>query len=357
VPKPHIETDAMIRLLVDLLNIPSPTGYHIEVIPAARRAFDDLAIPGLTSSLTPKGALMLEWEGEADDHPRGLTAHLDTLGLMVKAIKPDGRLTVTNLGGIHWGQIEAENVTIRTHGDRRYRGTVLPVNPSSHVNRDVHKQARDAEHMEVRIDERTASRAETEALGIGVGDFVFLDPRVEVLASGFIRARFLDDKASVAAIYGALKALAQAGKRPAQRTAILLANYEEVGHGGAAGWPMPLAELLAVDMAAIGEGQASDEYACTLCVKDSSGPYHFAMNEKLRRIAGAAGVDLKVDIYPYYSSDGAAYWRAGGEAPVGLIGPGVASSHGYERTHVDALAATARLIAAYLLDAESAAHA
>ncbi len=252
-----------------------------------------------------------------------------------------------------WNAIEFEGVTIRTADDRRYRGTVLPSNPSTHVNASLRTAERTADLMEVRIDAKTFSAADTRALGIEVGDFVFLDPRVEVGDTGFIRSRHLDDKAGIAAIYGALLALVDAQLSPAQDTSILIANYEEVGHGGAAGLPDGLAELLTIDMAALGDGQNSDEFHVTICVKDSSGPYHFAMNEKLRRIASAHAIPYKTDIYPYYGSDGSAYWRSGGDARVGLIGPGVEASHAYERTHTDSLLYSAQLIARYLLDDES----
>lgn len=183
-----------------------------------------------------------------------------------------------------------------------------------------------------------------------MGDFVAFDPRVEVGPAGFIRSRHLDDKAAVACIVGAMKAIADAGLEPAQRATILVSNYEEVGHGAAAGFPPDLAELLAVDMAAVGEGQASDEFSACICVKDAGGPYHVEMNRKLKRLAVAAGIPHRVDVYPFYQSDGEAYWRAGGDAKVGLVGPGVDASHNYERTHQDSLLNTARLIAAYLLD-------
>jgi putative aminopeptidase FrvX len=173
-----------------------------------------------------------------------------------------------------------------------------------------------------------------------------------VTDTGFIRSRHLDDKAGIATIFGAMLALKNAGLSPAQDTYILIANYEEVGHGGANGLPGNLDELLAVDMGAIGPGQTSDEFSASICVKDSSGPYHFAMNNKLRRLAEAYQIDHKIDIYPYYGSDGSAYWRAGGQARVGLVGPGVDASHAYERTHKLSLAHTSHLIARYLLDDE-----
>ncbi len=345
----QFDIDAQVDFLVGLLNTPSPTGYHVEAIAYVQERFTALNIPDLTIRTTNKGALLAIWDGEKHDAPRGVTAHTDTLGLMVKSIRSDGTLQATNLGGILWPGIEFENVTVRTFDDRRYRGTVMLANPSVHVNRDAARRDRNADTMVIRLDERVNSASDVERLGIGVGDFIFLDPRVEVLESGFIRSRFLDDKACVANIYGALVALRDAGLRPKQTTAFLISIYEEVGHGGASGWPFELAELLTVDMAALGDGQTGDEFSATICVKDSTGPYHFDMITKLRQLAQAHEIAYKVDIYPYYGSDGSAYWRAGGDARVGLIGPGVASSHGYERTHRDALLHSTHLIARYLL--------
>lgn len=338
-----------LHFLVELLNIPSPTGYHVEASAYVQAAFAALDLPHAQIEQTPKGALQILWRGEDSSQQRGVTAHMDTLGLMVKEIKSDGRLKLTPLGGFMWGAVEFEGVTVRTFTDQRYRGVVQPSNPSTHVNRELHKMERNEQNMEVRLDARTDSAAETRALGIEVGDFVFLDPRVEV-NDGFIRSRHLDDKAGVACIYAALLALQEAHLRPAYDTVILIANYEEVGHGGSNGLPLNLDELLAVDMAAIGQGQNSDIYSTTICIKDSSGPYHFEMNNKLRRLAQAHQIPAKVDIYPYYASDGSAYWRAGGAGRVGLVGPGVEASHAYERTHQTSLQDTAHLIARYLLD-------
>lgn len=202
--------------------------------------------------------------------------------------------------------------------------------------------------MEVRLDARTTSADETRALAIQVGDFVSFDPRVE-LTEGFVRSRFLDDKACVANIVASIKALYDAGLKPAQSTYFLISNYEEVGHGAAAGIPPVVHELIAVDMAAIGNGQASSEFFATICLKDSGGPYHHGLSQKLRKLADDNGIAYKTDIYPYYGSDGEAFWRAGGDVAVALIGPGVDASHNYERTHTEALEATSNWISAYLL--------
>lgn len=344
----NLHLDAVVDFLVKLLNIHSPTGYYHEAIDFVRQQFDELGM--LEISQTRKGALLMKLKGASSDHPVALTAHADTLGLMVREIKGDGRLTVSKLGGLTLPGAENENVTIRTCENKRIRGTFTIINPSSHVNAEITHIERTEKSMEVRLDAKTSSKAETEALGIRVGDFIFLDPRVEVTETGFIKSRFLDDKASVACIYGALLAIKAAGLTPPQDTYIQIANYEEVGHGGAAGIPSEIVELLAVDMGAIGEGQNSDEYSVSICVKDGGGPYHFDMNNKLRRLAEQNAIPFKTDIYVFYSSDGSAFWRAGGDAKVGLAGPGIAASHSYERTHKDSILHSTHLLARYILE-------
>lgn len=343
----RIDITRTIDFLVGLLNISSPTGDTAGAVEYVRQRFAPLP---LELQLTTKGALLATWEGESASAPRALTAHVDTLGAMVKEIKENGRLQLVALGGLQWNSVEGEGLTVTTADGRRYRGSLLPNGASAHAlrpeNRDAH---RDDASMEVRIDAQTSSRGETEALGIRVGDFVAFDPRVEVSDSGYIRSRFLDDKVSVACIYAALCALADAGLRPAQRTSVLISTYEEVGHGAASGFPPDLAELVAVDMAVVAPGHQSHEQAVTVCAKDAGGPYDLGLRRRLEALAAAEQLRWCTDVYLYYRSDGEAYWFAGGDVRVGLIGPGVDASHHYERTHLDGIENTARLIAAYLL--------
>lgn len=344
---PPLNEEYLLDTLIDLLQIPSPTGYTdraVDYVADALAAFPDLEI-----NKTPKGALVAAWSGGSRETPRGLTAHIDTLGAMVKEIKPNGRLKLTTLGGVPWNTIEGEGCTVLASRGDEVRGSILIDTASVHVHgKKVGKTPRDADHMEVRLDARTTTPEETRDLGIRVGDFVAFDPRVEK-NHGFVRSRHLDDKAGVACMMAALKAIIDAGQQPAQDTVLHVSNYEEVGHGASAGFPPDLAELVAVDMAAVGQGQTSDEFHATLCVKDSGGPYHYGLNQRLRRLADKHDIAHKVDIYPHYGSDGEAYWRAGGNVAVSLVGPGVDASHNYERTHTEALVATTRWLMAYLL--------
>lgn len=346
-PLPEIDTRYLLTVLTDLLNTPSPTGFAHRAIARTEEALRQF--PRLSLGYTRKGALVATWPGLKSDAPRGLTAHADTLGAMVKEIKPGGRLKLSRIGSYAWNTIEGEGCTVLTRAGETIRGSILLTKASGHVHgSQVSDLKREDDTMEVRLDARTSSAEETRRLGIEVGDFVAFDPRVEVM-NGFIRSRHLDDKASVACILAAIKALSDAGQQPAQTSVVHISNYEEVGHGAAAGFPPDLVELVTVDMAAVGEGQASDEFHATLCVKDSGGPYHHDFSQRLRRLADTHGIPYVVDIYPYYGSDGEAYWRAGGDVAVALIGPGVDASHSYERTHIDALVATTQWMVAYLL--------
>ena len=344
---PVVDTQYLIQFLVDLLNIPSPTGLTEEAITFTEQTLS--SFPQLTLTRTRKGALVARWEGKKSDAPRALTAHVDTLGAMVKEIKPNGRLKLSRLGGLLLNGVETEGCWVITNNGRKVRGSYLFEKSSVHVHAAlVNETKRTEDNMEVRLDARTTNADETRALGIQVGDFVCFDPRVE-LTEGFVRSRFLDDKACVATIVAAIKSLHDAGLQPSQSVYFHFSNYEEVGHGASAGIPHYVHELLTVDMAAIGDGQTSDEYNVSLCVKDGGGPYHHGFSQKLRALADQHAIPYKTDIYPYYGSDGEAFWRAGGDVAVALIGPGVDASHNYERTHTDALLATTNWICAYLL--------
>ncbi|MFZ0533093.1 MAG: M42 family metallopeptidase [Anaerolineales bacterium] len=344
---PTIDTEFLLIFLSGLLNTPSPTGLAEPAIAFTKQALS--AFPELTLKRTRKGALVATWPGEKSDAPRALTAHADTLGAMVKQIKSNGRLMMTKIGSYAWNTVEGEGCRVFSSAGEPVRGSILFEMASSHVyGSKVNETKREDDNMEVRLDARTSTQEETEALGIRVGDFIAIDPRVEI-TDGFVRSRHLDDKACVACLVAAVKALYDASLKPTQTAYLHISNYEEVGHGAAAGIPAETTELLCVDMAAVGEGQTSDEFHTTLCVKDSGGPYHHGLSQKLRQLADEHGILYKVDIYPYYGSDGEAFWRAGGDVAVALIGPGVDASHNYERTHIDALVATTQWVVAYLL--------
>jgi putative aminopeptidase FrvX len=343
---PDVDVGYLRRVLLDLCRIPSPTGMTDQAIDYVESALRDMGVP---AERTKKGALLARIEGESSSAPRALAAHVDTLGAMVARIKSDGRLQLTQLGSYSWNTVEGEYCTIHAFDGRMYSGTIMIAASSVHVHGDgTSKMERNAENMEVRVDARTTSANETRALGIAVGDFVTLDARAQYIQPGFIKSRHLDDKAGVACMLGAVGSLAHV--RPAQTTYLFVSNYEEVGHGAAGVVPSEVGELVAVDMAAVGDGfQTSDEYHVTICVKDASGPYDPLVSGRLRRLAADFRIPFIVDTYRRYSSDASAALRAGGQFRTALIGPGVDASHSFERTHEDGLRATTALCLAYLL--------
>lgn len=329
-----------------LLNIPSPTGNTEKAMAFVEEEFKSL---GLDTGRNNKGALIASLKGLNDEREVTLSAHVDTLGAMVKEIKPNGRLKLTQLGGYVWNTVEGEYVVIETLEGKEYTGTIISTKASAHVyGKDADEAKRDMDNMEVRIDERVNSKEDVLKLGINVGDFVYLDPRTTITPSGFIKSRHLDDKAGVVSLLAIAKHLVENNITPKYTTNFFISNYEEVGHGASASIPEKTFEFIAVDMAAPGEGQTSDEYSVTICAKDSSGPYDYELRKSLINLAKEAGLNYKIDIYPYYGSDGSAALRSGHDIRVGLIGPGVDASHSYERTHVEAIENTIKLGILYL---------
>ncbi len=336
-------------VLLELLNTPSPTGFTEAAMRVVERHLLELGIP---FSRTRKGALLWTLEPqESHLHAKTLAfaAHIDTLGAMVKSIKPNGRLTLSQLGAYDWISIEGEYALVHLQNGSSLSATVVNTKQSIHVHSsDLRELKRDEHTLELRLDAVTSTLEETKALGVEVGDFVSWDSRAQLTLAGYIKGRHLDNKAAVAIFLLLTKAYTEGSLHLRHTAHFYLSSYEEVGHGSSSGIPLDTDELIVVDMAAIGEGQNSSEHHCSICLKDSGGPYDHLLSSRIRALAQATGLELRPDIYPWYASDGTAAWRAGAEYPVALIGPGVDASHAYERTHFDALEATARLMAAYL---------
>jgi len=330
----------IVSTLEKILKINSPTGYTIEVISYIENLFKD---SNLILHKTNKGSLLVS----IDKNPElVISGHIDTLGAMVKEIKSDGTLAISKIGGLELTSFEGEYVTIRNTEGKTYRGTFLLNNPASHVNKEINATKRDVTNMSIRLDEIVRSTDDVAKLGINVGDFIFYDTRFEHTKSGFVKSRFLDDKACAAVMIELIKEFSSNGFK--KKIAFYFSNYEEVGHGACVGIPDSAKELLVLDMAVIGEGCTGKEDAVSICIKDSSGPYDFIVTEKLRKLASGNKIDFVTDIYPYYGSDGSAALAAGYDVRVGLIGPGVSASHGVERTHEKALDETYKLTKLYI---------
>lgn len=341
-------TNSIKYYLETALNIPSPTGYTNRIINFIK---DELEAMNITYKETVKGAIIATIEGENSDYQRTFSAHVDTLGAMVKSIKSSGALALTPVGGFMMASIDGENCLIETIEGATYTGTIHTIKPSVHISgQEATDLKRTPENMEVILDEKVFSKEDVEALGINVGDFICFDTRTIITEKGFVKSRHLDDKASIAILLAAIKHIKENSIKLPYTTNFFISNYEEVGHGASASIPLNTKEFISVDMGAPGLDQNSSEYAVCICAKDSSGPYDYNLRKKLIDICKGNCIDYKIDIYPFYGSDASAALRAGWDVKAALIGPGVFSSHSYERTHMDAILSTLDLVVKYSLE-------
>ena len=328
-----------------LMAIDSPSGYTARAAQWVKEAFEAL---GFESSITTKGGVLIDLGGTDAEDALLLEAHADTLGCMVSEIKGNGRLRLTPLGGMNPNNAEAENVRIYTRSGKVYEGTCQLCNASVHVNGDYSSTARKWDTMEIVLDEDVSSAADTRALGMEVGDIVCFDPRTRRTGSGFLKSRFLDDKLSVGILFGFAKYLKDNDITPARRVYCHITVYEEVGHGGSASVPDGVTEAISVDMGCVGSGLQCTEKQVSICAKDSGGPYSYEVVSKLIDAAKKTGASYAVDVYPFYGSDVEATLRSGHDIRHGLIGAGVYASHGYERSHIEGVLNTIRVLRGYL---------
>ncbi|XQY93129.1 M42 family metallopeptidase [Metabacillus sp. HB246100] len=342
--KPTI--DQTMQLIKELVEIPSPSGNTQSIISYVETYLKPTQV---NMRRNKKGGLIVTIPGVNQEQHRMLTAHVDTLGAIVKEIKPSGRLMIDLIGGFQFNSIEGEYCQIETGEGKTYTGTILMHETSVHVYKEAGKLERNQKHMEVRIDEVVHNEEDVRKLGIEVGDFISFQPRAEITQSGFIKSRHLDDKASVALLLDLIKTITLEKIELPYTTHFLISNNEEIGYGGNSNIPEETVEYLAVDMGAIGDGQATDEFTVSICAKDSSGPYHYGLRKKLVELAKSNHIEYKVDIYPYYGSDASAAIRSGHDLVHGLIGPGIDASHAFERTHRSSLEHTAQLLYHYVL--------
>ena len=329
----------------ELLAIDSPSGFTEKAALWVKNAFEALGFP---AKITVKGGVLTDLGGQDTENGLLLEAHTDTLGGMVCRIKDNGRLQLTKIGGMRAENGETENLRVYTREGKIYDGTLQLCNASVHVNGSYGDAKRDFDTTEVVLDEDVKSAEDVRKLGIEVGDFVCFDPRTRRTNSGYLKSRFLDDKLSVGILLGFAKYLADNKITLPRKTFVHVTVYEEVGHGGAASVPTGVTEAISVDMGCVGEGLSCTERQVSICAKDSGGPYSYEVVGKLIAAAKKTGADYAVDVYPHYGSDVEATLSAGHDLRHGLIGPGVYASHGYERSHIDGVYNTLKVLCGYL---------
>lgn len=338
--------DYIVSQIEALVNIPSPSGFTKQAIEyveneAKRHGFD--------SARLKKGGTVITVPGKHPTPERviGLSAHVDTLGAMVRSINSNGTLRLTSIGGFMMESVESTYCKVHTREGKTYTGTILTKAPAVHTFDDARTMERKEKNMEVRLDEIATKKEEAAALGIATGDYISFDPCFVACESGYIKSRHLDDKASVAILLGLLEHMKETGSRPDCDVKIVISNYEEIGFG-ASFIPQEITEFVAVDMGAVGDDLAGEERKVSICAKDSGGAYDYELTGKLISIAKEKELNYAVDVFPHYSSDVTAALRGGNNICGALIGPGVQASHNIERTHRLGLENTIELLKGYL---------
>lgn len=341
----RIDRDYVTQLTLELLAIPSIPGDCEEATQRLAKEFDFLGIPYCE---TRKKAIIGTCQGKDDARHRLLAAHVDTLGASVRQIKANGRLRLYPLGGFDWRSFAGENCFVRTLDGKEYRGTLLPDHAARHAfKEEIRNEVHDLDSVELRLDVQTHSKETTEALGINCGDLVFFDPRSMLTETGYLKSRFLDDKAGIGVLFGALKAMKEQNIPLAHTAHFYISNYEEIGHGTPV-IPPKTEEFAALDIGVVAEGCASSEHAVTIVTRDGVMPYDRKITRQLTELAQRNNIPYRLDTYLNYASDATASVKNGNDLRAVCFGPAAEATHHYERTHVDSLEASTQLLVAYL---------
>lgn len=343
---PEFDPDYFKSTLEALLLIPSPSGYTDEI---ARWTMEEIQKMGIETELTRRGAIRARIPGAMAQPVRGVIAHLDTLGAIVRQLKDNGRLAIAPIG--HWSSRFAEGARGTLFSEKgTFRGTILPLKASGHVFADeVDTQPVSWKQVEFRVDMPVYSKDDAERAHLAVGDIIAIDPQPEFFDNGYIVSRHLDDKAGVAALLTAMKALKESGQTPAVDTLFLFSITEEIGSGASSILTHDIASMVAIDNGAVAEGQGSKETGVTIAMGDMTGPFDFHLTRKLIDLCREHDIRHQRDHFEHYRSDNASAVEGGADVRTALITFGIDASHGYERTHMDAPCSVARLVIAYVL--------
>lgn len=338
--------DTIEKITRELIHTPSPVSYYDEIHPK----LEELAKTyGYSVTYDRKRTAYITVEGENNSKTICIGAHLDTLGLMVRHINEDGTLALRNLGGVNYNNLEGCSCKVHTRDNKIYTGMILCCYHSVHVFDEARKVLRDETNMVVILDEHVNSKKDIENLGIEHGDIISIDPNYQYTESGFIKSRFIDDKAAVASVFAVLESMKKENKKPAYRTLFAFPIYEEIGHGGAY-VPEEVSEYIALDIGLIGPDYNGSEYKVSICAKDNYTPYDRGLTNKIITLAKKENINYCVDVFYHYGSDASAAIRAGNNLYAAAFGMGCLSSHGMERCHIDSIVETSKLLYAYLMN-------
>lgn len=340
-----IDVPFLTETMQALINTPSPVGYYEKMKPLLEAYAAKL---GYEVTYDNRDTAYIKVAGQDTSKTVCISAHADTLGLMVRGINSDGTLRVRALGGLNFANVEGENVTVHTRSGMTYTGMLVCAHHSAHAYDDAKTMERNENTVFVLLDQPVQSVEDVKELKIRNGDYISIDPRYTVTEAGYIKSRFIDDKAAMACSFATLKYLTDNRLKPKYNTVFAFSFYEEIGFGGVY-VPPEISEYVAVDIAILGPDSEGSERAVTICAKDASMPYDYDLTNRLISAAQREGLDFAVDLFYRYGSDAGQAIKGGNNVRAAIFGMGVYSSHGVERTHLAGIENTAGLMLAYVL--------
>lgn len=150
-----------------------------------------------------------------------LVAHLDELGLVVRAIEPDGWIRVHRLGGMPERVLPGLRLVVHTQG-----GDLPAVvgTKSHHLTGTEEKYVALAAH-ELYLDLGFSSAQEARSAGVRVGDPATYAPAWTEFGSGRFSGKSLDNRVGVAAMLRVLEDLTE--EAPAARVHVVFSCLEE----------------------------------------------------------------------------------------------------------------------------------
>jgi putative aminopeptidase FrvX len=344
--KYQIDSQYLLDCFRRIVETPSPVGFYSLLNPVLEQ---EAALHGEGVTYDNKSTPYITLEGQDNSKTVLVGAHSDTIGLIIRKIDANGWIRVRQMGGINYHSLEGETVTVHTRDGRSYTGLMACQSHSVHVFDDARTVERNENTMMIILDQPVRSKADVNVLGIRHGDIISVDPRCQITDNGYLKSRFIDDKAAVACSFAALKVMKEQGLKPKYRTLFAFPYSEEIGLGGTY-VPAEVSEYVAIDIGLIGPGYDGDERKVTICAKDASTPYDYELTNRLIALAEENAIDHAVDIFYRYGTDANAALKAGNNLRAAAFGMAVYCSHGMERTHIDGLKATCDLLLAYLME-------
>lgn len=344
--KYQTDKEYLMQAFEKIVNTPSPVGYTIKLNPVLEEMAQNL---GLSITYDNRSTAYIRINGKNTEKTILVGAHADTLGLMIYKIEKDGKLRVRQLGGCNFNNLEGETVYVHTRDGRTYSGLFACQSHSVHVFDDARTLERNETTMCILLDQDVSTKEEVQALGISNGDYVSIDPRMQLTQNGYLKSRFIDDKAAIACCFTAIKYLQENHLQPSCNVIFAFPYHEEIGLGGTY-IPEGVCEYLAVDIGLIGPDLEGNEHSVSICAKDNAAPYDYALTNRLIQCAKATNTPYAVDIFYRYGTDANAAMRAGNNLRAAAFGMAVYCSHGMERTHLDGMTGTINILLEYLLE-------